>query len=253
LLLLLYYLSIYNNYILNLVLSERRLQGKTLSNIKPRGKTSNSTTEKPFRSDAHHNQRVIVERQSKLLQERHNDVYEAYRKFQQNQFNEQQFIQYIESMGINASSNFLHLLRTHRCSDFSFGEFIQSLSKYDPNCQEFNCDKPAGGAASYMGAIASKNREEHSAGLFYARKRLDYTKKDDIRRSVFDKTDAKSRKKLYVAGKEGKMTSLNSKVSSSENIANSLKYDNADSQQMYSVAHDSMIRGMFDMVITGII
>lgn len=191
-----------------------------------------------------HNQRIIVERQSRLLQERHNDVYEAYRKFQQEQLNEEQFIKHIEAMGINSSPNFLHLLRTHRYSDFSFGEFIQSLSKYDPNCHEFNYDKPAGGAASYMGSIESKNREEHSAGLFYARKRLDYAKKDDTRRSVFDKGDTSTCRKLHVSGSEGQITSLHSKIVSSENIANSLKYDNADSQQMYSVAHDSMIRGM---------
>lgn len=223
------------------------MKSKPVGSIKPRGKTSNATTEKPFRSDALHNQRVIVEKQSKLLQERHNDVYEAYKNFQADKFSEQQFIQCIESMGIHASADFLHLLRTHRYTDFSFGEFIKSLSKYDPNCQEFNSDKPAGGAASFMGSIESKNREEHSAGLFYARKRLDYTKKDDIRRSVFDKIDTSSRKKMFSSGAEGKKTSLHSAVQSSENIANTLKFDNAAPQEMYSVAHDSMIRGLFVM------
>lgn len=222
---------------------ERKLKSKPLGSIKPRGKTSNATSEKPFRSDSHHNQRISVERQSKLLQERHDDVYDAYRKFQENTFNEQQFIEYIESMGINASPDFLHLLRTHRCTDFSFGDFIKSLSKYDPNCQAFNTDKAAGGPASFMGAIEGKNREEHAAGLFYARKRLDYTKKDDIRRSVFDKIDTKSRKKLFSAGESGQATSLHSAVASSESIVNALKDDNTAPQELYSVAHDSMLRG----------
>ena len=216
-----------------------------LGSIKPRGKTSNTTTEKPFRSDSHHNQRVIVEKQSKLLHERHNDVYEAYRKFQENKFDEQQFILYIESMGIHASADFLHLLRTHRYTDFSFNEYMKSLSKYDPNCQEFNSDQPAGGPASYMGAIEGKNREEHSAGLFYPRKRLDYAKKDDIRRSVFDKADANSRKKLFSSVGEGKTTSHTSvHVASSDNIANALRNDHTAAQEMYSVAHDSMLRGL---------
>ena len=226
------------------VLRERRLQSKPLNTVKPRGKTSHATAEKPFRSDVHHSQRVAREQQTKLLQERHNDVYDAYRKFQDEKLTEAEFVKYIESIGIHPSADFLHLLRTHRYSDFSFGAFIQSLSKYDPDSKEFNTNVPAGGPASYMGAIESKNREEYAAGLFYARKRLDYTKKDDIRRSVFDKTDRVSRKKLFLAGGEGNATSLHSKVSSSENIVNTLKYGHTDSQQLYSVAHDSMIRGL---------
>lgn len=223
---------------------ERRLLSKSLGSATPRGKTSTGVTEKPFRSDSRHDQRVVADRQTKLLQERHNDVYEGYRKFQEEKINEQQFIQYVESLGITATANFKHLLRTHRYTDFSFVEFIKTLSKYDPNCQEFNSDQPAGGAASYMGAVEGKNREEISAGLFYARKRLDYKKKDDIRRSVFDKTDAKSRKKLFVKGDEGGVSALQNKVQCSDNIAKSLQYEScAATQQMYSVAHDSMIRG----------
>mmetsp|Transcript_35502 Transcript_35502/g.66265 ORF Transcript_35502/g.66265 Transcript_35502/m.66265 type:complete len:777 (-) Transcript_35502:146-2476(-) len=223
---------------------ERRLLGKSLGAAIPRGKTSTGVTEKPFRSDARHDQRVVVEKQTKLLQERHNDVYDGYRKYQEEEINEKQFIEYIESMGITATPNFLHLLRTHRYTDFSFADFMKSLSKYDPNCQEFNSDQPAGGAASYMGAIENKNREECAAGLFYARKRLDYKKKDDIRRSVFDKTDAKSRKKLYVKGDEGGISTLQSKVQSSDDIAKAFQYEScASAQQMYSVAHDSMITG----------
>ena len=219
------------------------MQSKSLGSIQHRGRTSAGATEKPFRSDALHDQRVVAEKQAKVLQERHNDVYDGYRKYQEEKLNEKEFIDYIEAMGITATPDFLNLLRTHRYADFSFVDFSKSLSKYDPNCQAFNSDKAAGGAASYMGALESKNREELSAGLFYARKRLDYSKRDDNRRSVFDKTDAISRKKLYVKGSEGEVSALQSKVQSSDNISSALKCDNVASQQMYSVAHDSMIKG----------
>lgn len=63
---------------------------------------------------------------------------------------------------------------------------MRSLINYDPNSKSNDYNHPAGGAASLLGKNDSKNREELQAGLFYARKRMDYAKKTAMQSSTVD-------------------------------------------------------------------
>lgn len=63
---------------------------------------------------------------------------------------------------------------------------MRALINYDPHSKPVDHSEPAGGAASLMGKNDTKEREEHQAGLFYARKRMDLQKKNAMQSSVLD-------------------------------------------------------------------
>jgi hypothetical protein len=154
------------------------------------------------------------ERQARLLQEKHHDVFDSFRKYENQQSTEDELILSIQELGIVPTTSFLELLRTHRSCEIGFGEFMRSLINYDPHSQPSDHTRAAGGAASLMGETScrrslspsldslrlcslslsvsvsgrndTKDREEHQAGLFYARKRMDLQKKNAMQSSALD-------------------------------------------------------------------
>lgn len=91
------------------------------------------------------------ERQARLLQEKHNDVFDAFCKYENQQCTEEELIANIQDLGIVPTTSFLELLRTHRSCEIGFGEFMRSLINYDPHSKPVDHSRPAGGAASLMG------------------------------------------------------------------------------------------------------
>lgn len=57
---------------------------------------------------------------------------------------------------------------------------MQSLVHYEDSSVNDISNKPAGGTASLLGKNDGRDREEAQAGLFYARKRIDFVKKSEI-------------------------------------------------------------------------
>jgi hypothetical protein len=95
------------------------------------------------------------ERQARLLQEKHNDVFDSFRKYEDQQQTEDELIRSIQDLGIIPTTSFLELLRTHRSCEIGFGEFMRSLINYDPHSQPVDHSRPAGGSASLMGQESS--------------------------------------------------------------------------------------------------
>lgn len=61
-----------------------------------RVKTSTETPLKPWRADVVHQQKMQSERQARLLQEKRNDVFDAFRKYEDQQSTEDELIQNIQ-------------------------------------------------------------------------------------------------------------------------------------------------------------
>jgi Ca2+-binding EF-hand superfamily protein len=164
---------------------ERELQGerRRLNNTvdkkqTTRQLTSHPTPVQPWRPDLAHQQKMQSERQAKIMQEYQREVSEQFYSFTSGQLSEEQFVGYLESIGIVPTKNFQDVLRKNRCSTIPFHEFVRSLVKYDPSFKTVDASQPAGGHSNLFRA-AAKGREETQAGLFYDRKRLDSIKKVD--------------------------------------------------------------------------
>lgn len=76
---------------------ERRVHNTKVANQPPpRIKTSTGTPSQPWRADVVHNQKMQSERQARLLQEKHSDVFQAYQKFEENAISSDLFIRNLE-------------------------------------------------------------------------------------------------------------------------------------------------------------
>lgn len=164
---------------------ERELQGerRRLNNTVDRKQTTRQATSQPapvqpWRPDLAHQQKMQSERQAKIMQEYQREVSDQFFKFTSGQLSEEQFVAYLESIGIVPTKNFQDVLRKNRCSTIAFNEFVRSLVKYDPSFKSVDTTQPAGGHSNLFRA-AVKGREEVEAGLFYDRKRIDFNKKID--------------------------------------------------------------------------
>mmetsp|Transcript_3118 Transcript_3118/g.4810 ORF Transcript_3118/g.4810 Transcript_3118/m.4810 type:complete len:795 (+) Transcript_3118:89-2473(+) len=234
---------------------ERRVTNAKASAI-PSGrvKTSTGTALKPWRADVVHQQKMQSERQAKLLQEKHNDVFDAFRKYEEQVHSEEELINCIKDLGIVPTRSFLELLRTNRSCEIRFGDFVRSLIHYDPNSKPLDYSRPAGGAASLMGRNDMKDREEHQAGLFYARKRVDYQKKTAMQSSAMERktgkkiieTDATMRSRGGSKGSGGQAaqrSTIGSFVKSSRGVQDAMVHDNAPGTPLLSAAQLEMHKG----------
>ena len=77
--------------------------------------TSQATPSQPWRSDKVHQQKVERENSVKLLQTHRVDIQQAYQQYVGNTATEEEFVNYIISLGIAPTQNFQHLLRKNRC------------------------------------------------------------------------------------------------------------------------------------------
>jgi hypothetical protein len=76
---------------------ERRvLNTKTSALPGQRVQTSMATPLQPWRADVVHHQKMQSERQARLLQEKHSDVFEAYRKYEDNCISQDEFVNEIK-------------------------------------------------------------------------------------------------------------------------------------------------------------
>jgi hypothetical protein len=142
--------------VLSSLCSERRLvNAKANSLPSARVKTSTETPSAPWRADIVHQQKMQSERQARLLQEKHHDVFESFRKYENQQSTEDELILSVQELGIVPTTSFLELLRTHRSCEIGFGEFMRSLINYDPHSQPADHTRAAGGSASLMGEFPS--------------------------------------------------------------------------------------------------
>jgi Ca2+-binding EF-hand superfamily protein len=143
--------------------------------------TSFSTPAHPWRADVVHEQKMQSERQAKLLQEFQRSVSDEFQLFAGGKRSEEDFVNYIKSLGITPTKSFLELLRKNRSTDIQYSEFMRSLINYDPSNRMIDTSQPAGGAPNLMVSDRNGQREEITAGLFYSRKRLDIKKKIEMR------------------------------------------------------------------------
>lgn len=143
--------------------------------------TSFSTPAHPWRADVVHKQKMQSERQGRLLQEFQTEVSAHFQQFAAGKLSEENFVQYIQSLGIVPTKSLLELLRKNRSTDIQYSEFMRSLINYDPSNRMIDTSKPAGGAPNLMVSDKNGQREEITAGLFYSRKRMDLKKKTEMR------------------------------------------------------------------------
>jgi hypothetical protein len=134
---------------------------------------------------------------------------------------------------------------------------MRSLINYDPHSKPVDYSSPAGGAASLMGRNDTKDREEHQAGLFYARKRMDLTKKNAMQSSVLDsrrtgKRMVESDDLTYRSrgggkgggGESSQAGSIASFVKSSRAAKESLTHNDAPAVGLLSTTQMEMHKGM---------
>ena len=190
-------------------------------------KTSTGTSEAPWRADLAHKDKLLAEKQTKLMFAHKDEVHDIYTKFTHGEINVNDTISALETLDIIATKAFRTLVRQSGGSlllpDISFAEFKRALNTSDISATNNNSinasDTSAGNTA---GKLYAKEQP-----MFASRKRIDQNIREALQRTTNDVEIAKPVKKLVMeVNDKGEQRT---KFRSSTAIKDSIFYDKGGS------------------------
>jgi hypothetical protein len=125
----------------------------------------------PWRADVDHREKLQVERQGRLIQDRRQEIYEIYKSFVHSEITVEEVCVQLQSLQIQPPRLFIALLNQNRaCSEVPFVEFTRNLSAYDP--RESAQDSEPAGAPHHSLRPSMLSVKDSDVGLFECRRRI---------------------------------------------------------------------------------
>eukprot|EP01035_Chromulina_nebulosa_P018307 gene18307-23992_t len=227
-------------------------------NAKTSSSAANELTQSPFRVDTEANkQKLLSDRQSKLLKDYRDEVSELYKRFAHHDISIDDLINELTNLSIEPTNEFNSLIRQKQFDDISFVEFFRALTGFNTSINKNNNSNTAAGV-NYSDKY-KKEQEKSDFGLFNVRKRTSIIQeKRSVKQSEDDLSNSLS--KLLLSNKEpvqmasatglyAPLKSTNSKdntlvnLKSSQNTKQSIFYDDEANISLFSSSHLAMISG----------
>lgn len=189
-------------------------------------KTSTGSSEAPWRADIAHKEKLLAEKQTKLIFAHKDEVHDIYNKFTHGEISVDDTISALETIDIVATKAFRTLVRQSGGSlllpDISFAEFKRALNTSDVSSTNSNTNNPDYSAGSTAGKIFGKEQP-----MFASRKRIDQNLREALQRTTNEVEIAKPVKKLVMEVNE--KGEQRTKFRSSTAIKDSIFYDKGPS------------------------